>query len=216
MIPPLEIRSNSRIPELDGVRGVAILLVVLYHYLYMGNFGTGPFAVFIAKITSLGWTGVDLFFVLSGFLIGGILLDHRASGNYFKTFYVRRVCRILPVYFLWVGLFFVLGWLLSSKASTWWYLHNFVPLPHCPVWSYLVFLQNFWMAKMATTAPAWSVTTPVMIPLPVWPNAVTAARHKANANVAVLNLMTSPLEVNRHTENIQPHYSNSGISLSLT
>ncbi len=97
---------DSRIPELDGLRGLAILLVILCHYVGNPNhsaLGFWPHR-FLAAFTA-GWSGVDLFFVLSGFLIGGILLDARKSPHYFRTFYMRRVFRILPIYYLWTLLF---------------------------------------------------------------------------------------------------------------
>jgi peptidoglycan/LPS O-acetylase OafA/YrhL len=100
---------NQRLPQLDGLRGVAILLVIVCHYVanpdhsqlgyWMGHFLSG---------LTVGWSGVDLFFVLSGFLIGGILLDARDSPRYFRTFYARRVFRILPVYYSWILLYVVI------------------------------------------------------------------------------------------------------------
>src|SRR5262245_13203211 len=94
--------SRARISELDGLRGLAILLVLLWHY------AVGPVIVhqstlanfLIVRSLNLAWSGVDLFFVLSGFLIGGILLDHRDTTHYFRTFYIRRICRIVPLYAL--------------------------------------------------------------------------------------------------------------------
>jgi peptidoglycan/LPS O-acetylase OafA/YrhL len=98
--------ASPRIPELDGLRGLAILLVILCHH--VGNPDHSPLGFlphrFLLPFTA-GWSGVDLFFVLSGFLIGGILLDARDSPNYFRMFYVRRVFRILPIYYLWTLLF---------------------------------------------------------------------------------------------------------------
>ncbi len=64
-----------RIPALDGVRGLAILMVVFWHYVALS------IPVFLPMLT-MTWSGVDLFFVLSGFLLGGILLDHRDTTNY--------------------------------------------------------------------------------------------------------------------------------------
>src|SRR6266404_3516257 len=105
---PVEARPD-RVPELDGLRGVAILLVLLFHYISIeGLTKTGSWSFILQRIVIMGWTGVDLFFVLSGFLIGGILIDARGSPTYFKTFYVRRFFRIIPVYYLWIVSFITL------------------------------------------------------------------------------------------------------------
>jgi len=101
----------GRIPELDGLRGFAILLVVICHYIGIADHA--PLGFWIDRmlcVLNAGWSGVDLFFVLSGFLIGGILLDARNSPQYFRAFYMRRVFRILPVYYLWILIFvFLVG-----------------------------------------------------------------------------------------------------------
>jgi len=90
---------SARIPELDGMRGSAIAMVLLWHYLMLGpRFSPTPGTFFSRLMVwqRLTWTGVDLFFVLSGFLIGGILIDARKSGNYFRVFYTRRFFRTSP------------------------------------------------------------------------------------------------------------------------
>ena len=106
-------QPKSRIPELDGLRGIAILLVLLYHFVSNPRIEPPLFHGLFA----IGWSGVDLFFVLSGFLIGGILLDVRESPNYFRTFYGRRFYRIAPLYYLWIGAYFVLAPFWSNRIA---------------------------------------------------------------------------------------------------
>ncbi len=102
--------ASGRVPELDGLRGLAILLVFLSHYLSGSEHSQLPSRLRqMISATSVGWSGVDLFFVLSGFLIGGILLEARNSPNYFRTFYLRRVHRILPIYYVWILLYAALA-----------------------------------------------------------------------------------------------------------
>jgi peptidoglycan/LPS O-acetylase OafA/YrhL len=88
LVPNLPESENKRFyPALDGLRAVAVLMVFCTHYLNQ------------VQAINWGWTGVDLFFVLSGFLITGILYDTRNSGNRFRNFYIRRILRIFPLYY---------------------------------------------------------------------------------------------------------------------
>jgi peptidoglycan/LPS O-acetylase OafA/YrhL len=94
-------------PPLDGLRGLAILMVMLFHFGTELNRNKLPQHA-LKIVAEVGWTGVDLFFVLSGFLITGILLDSREADNYFSSFYFRRVLRIFPVYYFSLLLVFFL------------------------------------------------------------------------------------------------------------
>lgn len=125
---------SRRVPQLDGLRGIAILMVLLYHYVAFAiQYGAPHFVTALLGPTNIGWSGVNLFFVLSGFLLGGILLDAQGSPHYFRAFYVRRICRIFPLYFT-----FLLAAFVACKA-----LHSPTLVPW---WYCSVFLQNIWMA----------------------------------------------------------------------
>src|SRR6266550_3570304 len=95
----------THIPELDGLRGIAILMVVVYHAFL---FSVSPPAGWIARLASYGFAGVDLFFVLSVFLITGILLNDKGRPGYFRIFYAKRALRIWPLYYLLLLVSFVL------------------------------------------------------------------------------------------------------------
>lgn len=88
--------SREHIPALDGLRGVAVLAIMMHHFVTMPN--ARGFDIPFVLAAKAGWAGVDLFFVLSGFLITGILIDSRGTSGYARTFYARRALRILPLY----------------------------------------------------------------------------------------------------------------------
>ena len=153
-------QSNpGRILELDGIRGAAILLVVLYHYVAVPiPVEAGAGLLFTRQLFSNNWSGVDLFFVLSGFLITGILIDHRNTRHYFKVFYIRRLSRIFPLYYLFLSLF-ILAQYFSPRMVLFSQDLFSNPLPILP---YYLYLQNFFMAIQGTfgnefLAPTWSL-----------------------------------------------------------
>jgi peptidoglycan/LPS O-acetylase OafA/YrhL len=90
--------GGLRIQGLDGLRGIAVLAVVVFHAFRIRDMPGFVPAIWRAFVFST-WVGVDLFFVLSGFLITGILLDTREDRRYFRNFYARRTLRIFPLYY---------------------------------------------------------------------------------------------------------------------
>jgi peptidoglycan/LPS O-acetylase OafA/YrhL len=154
---------NKRITELDGLRGIAILLVIIQHYLVIP--GVAPRSALWYGLVwfRLCWSGVELFFVLSGFLIGGILLDVRDSPRYYRTFYLRRMLRIIPVYYVFLLVVFSLASL--NLTQEWWqqlFYSNVPPLV------FATFLMNFWDAYSPT---AGHVVIPVALTI-LWSLAV--------------------------------------------
>lgn len=129
------------IKPLDGLRAIAIAMVLVWHYVTNAIdpalFGGG--ARVLQMVTSMTWSGVDLFFVLSGFLIGRILIAHRDSAHYFSAFYIRRCLRIFPAYYLVLGLIAMLG-MSPLAAQLPWLMDDLKP-----AWSYAAYLQNFFM-----------------------------------------------------------------------
>jgi len=146
----IAVHADQRIPSLDGLRAVASLMVVAYHF--------GPHIVrtqspfqFLHSLPQLMFAGVDLFFVLSGFLIAGILLDARESQNYFKVFYVRRAFRIFPLYYLVLLAYVVTVAVLGARTAQ---LGRLFENPISP-WAYAFYLQNFAMTAASGFGPVW-------------------------------------------------------------
>jgi peptidoglycan/LPS O-acetylase OafA/YrhL len=108
--------SARRIPELDGLRGIAIGLVLAHHYA-LGVPAATAVDRAVLSAASAGWIGVDLFFVLSGYLITGRLLEARASGAPLAAFYARRALRIAPPYFLLLATCLVVGPALGVRLA---------------------------------------------------------------------------------------------------
>lgn len=148
-----ESRIRGRLPVLDGLRGLAILMVLLFHF--VGNTSpTNGIERIVVGVTNYGSYGVELFFVLSGFLITGILYDTRNKPRYFRNFYMRRVLRILPIYYgVLILVFFVaplipllrgptLDFLVDRQAWAWLYAVNLYIASHGD-WTFS-YLDHFW------------------------------------------------------------------------
>jgi len=135
----------SYIPELQGLRGLAVLFVFVYHC-HPRLTGTWFYGASL-----WGWTGVNLFFVLSGFLITSILLESRDKPRYFRNFYGRRALRIWPVYVLVLVVCYLNApWFIGP--SIWDAVRT------APWWAYILFLQNiFHLTLPPSIGPTWSL-----------------------------------------------------------
>ncbi len=138
--------SNKRIHELDGIRGIAILMIIVWHYYNCQTTGANakPTVALFNQATSFLWSGVDLFFTLSGFLIGGILIERRNDPRFYSDFFIRRACRILPVYITLLLAFFVLRGALDPNRYYWLFHESMSDI------AYLTFTQNILMGQSGT------------------------------------------------------------------
>lgn len=133
------------IRELDGLRGVAILAVTAHHF--------WPLAGTLAPAADLahaGWVGVDLFFVISGFLITGILVDTRDDPHYYRNFLARRILRVFPLYYAVIAAAFLAIPEVAAESGS-------------PVW-YLAYAGN--------AREAWTGAPPAYVLAPTWSLAI--------------------------------------------
>jgi len=160
--PAHPVSPPARLPTLDGLRAIAILLVVPHNLNLMFTFG-GVAHLFVAALHR-GWIGVQLFFVLSGFLITGILLDARDAPDYYRSFFVRRVLRIFPLYYATLLVLFVLlpalGLLPSSFKRD--------PMVELSYWAYFSNWYGAFHPGEASVSHFWSLAVEEQFYL-LWP-----------------------------------------------
>jgi peptidoglycan/LPS O-acetylase OafA/YrhL len=202
---PEPVRSRARhIPALDGLRGTAILLVVMLHA--TEAFGrVHPVQPVVGKVLNVGFTGVDLFFVLSGFLISGILLASKGSPSYFRVFYIRRTLRIFPLYYAYLALIFVVLPLVSAPIR-----NNYSELRAHQLW-YWTYLGNFlnamqggWRMDGALTTHFWSLAVEEQFYL-LWPTVVLFLSFKSLRNLCIAIIIATPfLRLGLRVANVNP------------
>ena len=150
--PPCDVPLiRAHMPELDAVRGIAILSVVFFHGMAQPlHAELSTFGRWLFTLSQYGWAGVNLFFVLSGFLITGILLDSRQRPDYFRRFYFRRALRILPALYGVLLILLISGWIsFRFMAISVLFLANFAGVlgvggGYGPLWS-LAVEEHFYM-----------------------------------------------------------------------
>ena len=156
-------KAFPRFPELDGLRGIAVLMVFFHHITLIDTVPWHRTQTFLKAIGEPGRAGVDVFFVLSGFLITSILLRERASVSYYRDFYWKRVLRVLPLYLL----------VLAIIATV-------VPHSLRYVLLALVFLANFAsVLHVNLPTPFWSLAVEEQFYL-LWP---TVVRRRSTGSV---------------------------------
>jgi peptidoglycan/LPS O-acetylase OafA/YrhL len=172
---PIAVDFRKRLPALDGLRGIAILAVFFYHYAggLPDRVPSGPLHL-LGMVFAFGWSGVDLFFVLSGFLITGILYDTQSDPRYYRNFYVRRVLRILPPFYFLALIYLVLTPLVGAH---WRWIHLsylfYLGFPFALIWPTLMQVSPF-----VLTTHLWSLCAEEQFYL-IWPWMIARLRDSA-------------------------------------
>ena len=155
--PRTHSHSLAHIRELEGVRGIAALMVFFHHICFTSiePAGWGTSVRLLYRLSILGSTGVDLFFVLSGFLITSLLIQARKASSYYRDFYWKRALRILPLYIVCLlGVFF------------------FIPGSGKYVILSALFVANFaWIFHIFSVGPFWTLAIEEQFYL-LWPTVV--------------------------------------------
>jgi len=192
--------DGSHLPALDGLRGVAVLMVMFFHFvlvtrLHYGLHGTtsGVEGV-IDWVADGGWAGVELFFVLSGFLITGILLRSRETPGYFRNFYARRALRIFPLYYAMLVFLLLLLPLVVTISSA-----EFARLQSIQLWHW-TYTMNIWIAitnasgdtDAFATGPLWSLSVEEQFYL-LWPAVVLVCGRRTLVGACAAIVVVSPV-----------------------
>ena len=188
----LPLPSKRYIDTLTGLRGVAILMVLMYHLVLDGYLQQQHGIIGgIRALMWTGWTGVDLFFAISGFLITNILLDTRLKPHYFRSFHIHRILRIFPLYYLVLAVIFLARPLfLHHPALAAIYPSNggFI--------AYLFFVQNWWMPLFDPgrflLGHFWTLAVEEQFYL-LWPLIVWRTRSRTLFQICIVGAFLCPL-----------------------
>jgi len=178
---------GDHVPALDGIRGIAIIVVLIHNAAFILKPSHAMLPKVASIITTTWWTGVQLFFVLSGFLISGILLDALGSRRYFRNFYVRRTLRIFPLYYAFLVVVFVVGglagdavWRATAETNQIWY------------WTYL----SNWTSPFGHGIPGlshfWSLAVEEQFYL-IWPLVIAVLRGKRLIVACLILIIAAPI-----------------------
>ncbi|HEX7480226.1 MAG TPA: acyltransferase, partial [Polyangiales bacterium] len=183
----------QRMPALDGLRGLAALSVVLYHFALVTGLGelVGP-GRFVGRVLASGWVGVDLFFVLSGYLITDHLLDRRDEPLYYSAFFARRLLRVVPLYVVFVGAYLGLLPLLTRALGAQRMLPTGIEHARAHALWLVSYTANLWMAVTgqrigAALEPVWSLCVEIHYYL-LWPALVRRLATSQLVRVALAGL----------------------------
>ena len=192
-------QTSGHIPVLDGIRGIAVLMVINFHF-WRGYSRIAH--TWLGKVVVYGQTGVDLFFVLSGFLITMILLDSKGSDHFLRNFYVRRILRIFPLYYATLCVVFVILPLVHATAWTPWQISTW----------YWAYLQNipatFWPKLTGGPGHLWSLAVEEHYYL-IWPMLVMSFTRDRLLKIIVFAIVLSIV-----TRLLLIHYSTFYFTLS--
>lgn len=202
---------------LDGFRAIAVLLVMLTHttYYYTRLFPETLWERVYLTFVMVGWSGVDLFFVLSGFLITGILLDSKSKPNYFRNFYIRRTLRIFPIYYLLVGVSLFMGPRYPFPMPE---MHIFTG--YVPLWEklyYIFYLTNFLelynSRNVVWLLHCWSLAIEEQFYL-VWPLIVYYSGRKTIVGICIILILSANMFRLQYT--LEDHEANTWLIYHLT
>ncbi len=182
---PIRLQSGH-IPALDGLRGLAVIAVILFHLAaYLEP--TSSLAIGVRDVLRFGWVGVDLFFVLSGFLITGILYDNRNSSTRLRGFYGRRILRIAPLYYVTLAIMAGLAPIVADPAHAAAFFQS-LPWHGAYLTNIRLAVADSWSVAPMKTGHLWSLAVEEQFYL-VWPAvmAIVLSRSKAG-RVALIRI----------------------------
>ncbi len=183
--------SSSRNAALDGLRGIAIIAVFLCHSSILGpNQTESTIANKLLAVFDFGWSGVDLFFVLSGFLITDIILSTRKSQGWMKSFFIKRAFRILPIYFLFLFLLLILSYTIMSERSDFAFVREHQPYFWLMGQNVLSLINMNWPPSLFYTGHLWTLAVEWQFYM-IWPFVAGRFSNKTLSTICVLVILTA-------------------------